>query len=225
MQIKRTSDVTMDGITILVYGNSGVGKTTLIKTIPGRVLILSAEAGLLSLRDTDLEYVAIHSMSDLNEVYNFISEHLTDYNCIVLDSLSEIGEVILATEKKASRDGRQAYLAMQDQLMELIRAFRDLPVSVYMTAKLDRSKDEVSGMMLYSASLPGQKCSQNLPYLFDEVLCLRCENDEEGKPVRFLQTFTDSSYCCKDRSGTLEPYEKADLGIIMEKINENKSDK
>ena len=223
MEIKRTSDVVMDGITILVYGQSGVGKTSLIRTIPGRVLILSAEAGLLSLRDTDIEYVGIHSMADLNEAYSYILSHLEDYNCIVLDSLSEIGEVILASEKKATRDGRQAYLAMQDQLMELIRAFRDLSVNVYMTAKLDRAKDDISGMMLYSASLPGQKCSQNLPYLFDEVLCMRCENDEDGKPVRFLQTFTDSSYCCKDRSGTLEPYEKADLGKIMEKINENKT--
>lgn len=225
MEIKRTSNVVMDGITILVYGNSGVGKTSLIRTIPGRVLILSAEAGLLSLRDTDIEYVGIRSMADLNEAYGYITAHMADYNCIVLDSLSEIGEVILASEKKATRDGRQAYLAMQDQLMELIRAFRDLPVNVYMTAKLDRSKDEVTGMMLYSASLPGQKCSQNLPYLFDEVLCLRCENDEDGKPVRFLQTFTDSSYCCKDRSGTLQPYETPDLGKIMERINESKSDK
>lgn len=225
MEIKRTSDVTLEGITILVYGNSGVGKTSLIRTIPGRVLILSAEAGLLSLRNTNIEYVCIHSMADLSEAYSYITAHLADYSCIVLDSLSEIGEVILATEKKASRDGRQAYLAMQDQLMELIRAFRDLPVSVYMTAKMDRTRDDVSGMMLYSASLPGQKCSQNLPYLFDMVLCMRCENDEDGKPVRFLQTFTDSSYCCKDRSGTLEPYETPDLGKIMEKINESKADR
>ena len=88
MEIKRTSDVTLEGITILVYGNSGVGKTSLIRTIPGRVLILSAEAGLLSLRNTDIEYVGIHSMADLSEAYSYITAHLADYSCIVLDSLS-----------------------------------------------------------------------------------------------------------------------------------------
>ena len=103
MEKKRTSQIMNNGITILVYGQSGVGKTTLIKTLPGKVLILSAEAGLLSLRDTDIEYVDIHTMDDLTEAYTYIVSNITEYNCIVLDSLSEIGEVILANEKKASK--------------------------------------------------------------------------------------------------------------------------
>ena len=225
MEKKRTSQIMNNGITILVYGQSGVGKTTLIKTLPGKVLILSAEAGLLSLRDTDIEYVDIHTMDDLTEAYTYILSNITEYNCIVLDSLSEIGEVILANEKKASKDARMAYLTMQDQILDLVRAFRDLPITVYMTAKLEKTKDDITGRIMFAPSLPGQKCSQNLPYHFDEVLCLRCENDDDGKPQRYLQTFTDSSYCCKDRSGTLEPYETPDLGKIMEKINESKTDR
>ena len=224
MEKKRTSQITNNGITILVYGLSGSGKTTLIKTLPGKVLILSAEAGLLSLRDTDIEYVEIHHMEDLSEAYTYILSNLKEYNCIVLDSLSEIGEVVLSNEKKTTKDVRMAYLTMQDQILELVRAFRDLPLTVYMTAKLEKAKDDITGRIMFAPALPGQKCSQNLPYHFDEVLCLRCENDEEGKPVRFLQTFTDSSYCCKDRSGKLQAYEEADLGLIIRRINENKAD-
>jgi len=104
-----------------------------------------------------------------------------------------------------------------------VRAFRDLPITVYMTAKLEKSKDDISGRIMFAPSLPGQKCSQNLPYHFDEVLCLRCENDEDGKPIRFLQTFPDSTYCCKDRSGALQAYEEADLGSIIRRINESNS--
>ena len=224
MEKKRTSQITNNGITILVYGLSGSGKTTLIKTLPGKVLILSAEAGLLSLRDTDIEYVEIHSMDDLAEAYTYILSNLKEYNCIVLDSLSEIGEVVLSNEKKTTKDVRMAYLTMQDQILELVRAFRDLPLTVYMTAKLEKAKDDITGRIMFAPALPGQKCSQNLPYHFDEVLCLRCESDEDGKPVRFLQTFTDSSYCCKDRSGRLQAYEEADLGLIIGRINESKSD-
>ena len=91
MEKKRTSQIMNNGITVLVYGQSGVGKTTLIKTLPGKVLILSAEAGLLSLRDTDIEYVDIHAMDDLTEAYSYILSNINEYNCIVLDSLSEIG--------------------------------------------------------------------------------------------------------------------------------------
>ena len=83
MEKKRTSQIMNNGITILVYGQSGVGKTTLIKTLPGKVLILSAEAGLLSLRDTDIEYVDIHTMDDLTEAYTYILSNITEYNCAI----------------------------------------------------------------------------------------------------------------------------------------------
>lgn len=104
MEIKRTSQITNNGITVLVYGQSGVGKTTLIKTLPGKVLILSAEAGLLSLKDTDIEYVDIRTLDDLTEAYSYILSNITEYNCIVLDSLSEIAEVVLANEKRTNKD-------------------------------------------------------------------------------------------------------------------------
>ena len=39
------------GAKILVYGISGAGKTSLAKTAPGKVLVISAEAGLLSIKD------------------------------------------------------------------------------------------------------------------------------------------------------------------------------
>ena len=67
-------------------------------------------------------------------------------------------------------------------------------------------------------SIPGQKSTQNLPYQFDEVLAMRSETNESNENVRFIQTFSDSSWCCKDRSGKLDAYEEADLGKILTKI-------
>ena len=217
MEIKSTADIALRGVTLLVYGQSGVGKTTLIKTIPGRKLILSAEGGLLSLQGTDIQYVDIHTMDELTEAFNHVVEHLEDFDCIILDSLSELAEVILSSEKKESKDVRQAYLGMQDQIMDLARAFRDLPVTVYMTAKQERVQSD-SGRLLFGPSMPGQKLSQQLPYIFDEVLALRSETNENNENIRFIQTFSDSSWCSKDRSGKLDAYEDADLGKILTKI-------
>lgn len=217
MEIKSTADIVLQGITVLVYGQSGVGKTTLIKTIPGRKLILSAEGGLLSLQGTEIAYVNIHTLSELEEAFNHVTSHLSDYDCIILDSLSELAEVILSSEKKASKDVRQAYLGMQDQIMDLVRAFRDLPVTVYMTAKQERVQSD-SGRLLFGPSMPGQKLSQQMPYIFDEVLALRSETNENNENIRFIQTFSDSSWCCKDRSGKLDAFEEADLGRILVKI-------
>jgi hypothetical protein len=50
---------------LLVYGQAGAGKTSLIKTLPHPV-VLSAEGGLLSIQDADLPYLEITSIDSRN---------------------------------------------------------------------------------------------------------------------------------------------------------------
>ena len=214
----RQSAVT-NGIKCLVYGPSGVGKTSLIKTAKNP-LIISAESGLLALRDTDIPVIEVRTVSDVHEAYQFCtSEECAGFDWICLDSISEIAEVCLVSEKAIAKDPRQAYGALSDQVTELVRAFRDLPgKNVYFAAKQERVKDELTGAMLYSPSMPGQKLGYGLPYFFDEVFCLRAEKDETGTVVRMLQTQPDYQYSAKDRSGALDAYEIPDLSHIQEKI-------
>ena len=219
ISLKRTRDISQEGVKLLCYGQSGAGKTTLIKTLPNP-LVLSAEAGLLSIQDADLAYIEIKTIDDLREAYSYIvSEEGAAFQSIALDSISEIAEVILNAEKKIAKDPRQAYGAMQEQVSDLIRAFRDLPGKhVYMSAKLEKATDEM-GRILYAPSMPGNKTGQQLPYFFDEVLALRVERDQEGNVQRALMCDSDGLWQAKDRSGKLAAWEAADLGAIIEKIN------
>ena len=218
ISIKRTRDLTKSGVKLLVYGAAGAGKTSLITTLP-KPIVLSAEAGLLSIQDADLPFVEINTLDDLRQAYVYItSEAGAEYESVALDSISEIAEVVLNAEKKIAKDPRQAYGAMQEQVSDLIRAFRDLPNKhVYMSAKLEKSQDEM-GRMLYAPSMPGNKVGQSLPYFFDEVLALRVERDAEGNTQRALMCDTDGLWAAKDRSGKLAPWEAPDLGAIIEKI-------
>lgn len=51
-RIKSPSDlVENQGAKILMYGAAGAGKTTSLATSPGKTLIISMEAGLLSIKD------------------------------------------------------------------------------------------------------------------------------------------------------------------------------
>lgn len=219
ISLKRTSQLKNEGVRVLVYGQAGSGKTSLIKTLPDP-LVLSAEAGLLSIQDADLAYIEIKTIDDLREAYSFVmGEGGNSFQSIALDSISEIAEVILNAEKKATKDPRQAYGAMQEQVSDLIRAFRDIPGKhVYMSAKLEKSQDEM-GRILYAPSMPGNKTGQQLPYFFDEVLALRVERDAEGAVQRALLCDSDGLWQAKDRSGKLAAWEAADLGAIIEKIN------
>jgi len=160
----------------------------------------------------------------LDEAYSWLagSDEAKQYQSVALDSISEIAEVVLNAEKKATKDPRQAYGAMQEQMADIIRAFRDLPGRhVYMSAKLEKTQDEM-GRVLYAPSMPGNKTGQALPYFFDEVLALRVEKDGEGVTQRALMCDSDGLWLAKDRSGKLEAWEAPDLGAIIAKMGNKK---
>lgn len=223
IELKNTREVSRDGVKILVYGDAGSGKTWLIRTLAEhglRPIILSAEAGLLSLADIDLPYITITDMQSLEDAYLYLIQDTEGqgFDTVCLDSISEIGEVILSAEKKRNKDPRQAYGAMQDQMADLVRAFRDLPGRhVYISAKLEKNKDDQS-RIYYGPAMPGQKTGPALPYYFDEVFALRVEKNEDGQTVRALQCAPDGLWSAKDRSGRLDAYEAPDLGAIITKI-------
>lgn len=219
INLKRSSQLASDGVKLLVYGQAGAGKTSLIKTLPSPV-VLSAEGGLLSIADADVPYIEIGSMDDLREAYSWLinSAESKQFKSVALDSISEVAEVVLNAEKKVTKDGRAAYGEMNSVMTELIRSFRDLPGRhVYMSAKLEKLQDEM-GKVMYGPSMPGKTLSQGLPYFFDEVLALRVEKDSEGNSQRALMCDGDGSWLAKDRSGKLAAWEAPDLGEIIKKM-------
>lgn len=222
IQLRSTRGLAANGVKLLVYGQAGAGKTTLIKTLPNPV-VLSAEGGLLSIADVDIPFIEIGSLADLHEAYQWLlTEEGQQYKSVALDSISEIAEVVLNAEKKATKDPRQAYGAMQEQMADIIRSFRDLPGRhVYMSAKLEKTQDEM-GRVLYAPSMPGNKTGQALPYFFDEVLALRVEKDGEGVTQRALMCDSDGLWLAKDRSGKLEAWEAPDLSAIITKMQGGK---
>jgi phage nucleotide-binding protein len=222
INLQSTQDVHLNGVKCLVYSHAGVGKTTLIKTLPAPV-ILSAEGGLLSLADSQIPYIEIDSMDRLMEAYSWLteSEEAKSFDSIALDSLSEIAEVVLAKEKRDNKDARAAYGALQDTMARMIRAFRDIKGKhVYFSAKCEKTNDE-QGRILYSPSMPGNKLPQSLPYFFDLMFALRAEKDEEGVTHRALMTDTDGLWMAKSRTtdaNRLQAYEPPDLGVIIDKL-------
>jgi phage nucleotide-binding protein len=218
INLQNTGSTRAGNVKMLVYGQAGAGKTSLIPTMPNPV-ILSAEAGLLSIRDSNMPFIEIDGMDTLREAYQWLtgSDEAKAFNSVALDSISEIGEVCLAHEKAVAKDPRQAYGEMQTAMSEAIRLFRDLPMHVMFTAKLDKSQDEM-GRLLYAPSMPGNKTGQALPYFFDLVLAMRVEKDADGNIQRALMCQSDGLWQAKDRSGKLDAWEAPDLGAIIEKI-------
>lgn len=224
------------GVKILVYSESGVGKTMLVPTLPTPVAI-SAEAGLLSLKKKNIERIhgvdtpgitynvptiKINNVDDLTDAYRWCtsSAEARNFESLGLDSISEIGEVILNNAKRQVKDPRQAYGELIEKMETTIRLFRDIVGKhIYMSAKMEPMKDELSGVVKYGLAMPGAKLAHKLPYFFDEVFRLGIGKDPNtGATYRFLQTQPDLQFTAKDRSGSLDAMEYPHLGHVINKI-------
>jgi hypothetical protein len=232
---------TSNGVKMLVYGLSGSGKTVLAATMPRPVLI-AAEPGALALRKANLEalfgvgnpsiqynmpIIEIKTTDDLVEAHRWClsSAEAKAFDSIAIDSLSEIGEVVLNNAKRQVKDPRQAYNELIEKTEQCVRLFRDLPQKhVYMAAKMHPLKDEMTGVVKYGPGMPGSKLGPNLPYFFDEVFRLGVNKDlASNTSYRFLQTTADLQHEAKDRSGALKEMEPPHLGIVINKIMQQTS--
>lgn len=226
MAVKLTSTreaARYNGVKAMVYGVAGSGKTSLAKTFDVPTVVISCESGLLSLADVDLPVIEIKTMADMSEAYRLLTETQDgqQFKAIVIDSISEIAEVLLAEEKSINKDARAAYGNLTERMMEMLRALRDLPGRhVLFISKLEKAKDEMTGAMMYGPSMPGQRLGQALPYLVDEVFALRVEKDQEGQTQRWLQTAPDFQWQAKDRSGRLAQFEQPHMASVINKITQ-----
>lgn len=210
-----------NGIKCLVYGPPKVGKTRLLATAPNPV-IFSAEGGLLSLRTYNLPFAEVRSIADLHAYYQWAlySHEARQFATIGLDSISEIIEQLLETEKGKTRDPRKAYGEIVTQGLQLIRGFRDLPGrNVVLIAKQDYSKDEGTGLMYWGPSFPGQKLGPAVPYYPDEIFqyCV-FQNPQTKQRIEALRCWPDQNNIAGDRSGALDEFEQPNLANIFAKI-------
>lgn len=223
IKFTTTDKAVMSGVKVLVYGKSGMGKTRLCATAP-KPIILSAESGLLSLRQYSIPVMEIKTVDDLVEAHQwFISNpHAKQFETVCIDSITEIGETVLANAKRQVKDPRQAYGELIEKMTATIKAFRDLEgFNVYMAAKAEPTKDEMSGIVSYGPAMPGSKLGPQLPYLFDEVFALRQNRTPQGVEFTYLQTKAELQWDAKDRSGALDAIEEPNLSKIFSKIRGN----
>jgi len=227
MKVTSTKDHLDHGIKALIYGASGVGKTTLASTLEGRTIILSLEAGLLSLQDFDIDVIDFSGFTNPQEkhaeiakAYRYLNENKAKYDNVYIDSLSEIAANLVAALKSQYVDRKDALVLWgeySEKMRMLIKSFRDLKgLNVFFTALQATDQDE-SKRRFAGVDMPG-KISHQCLAMFDEVFAYRMAEGDDGEEKRFLQCHPSSDFAAKDRSGRLNKFERPNLGEILTKI-------
>lgn len=225
IKIKSTKDVSADGANIVIYGESGVGKTTLISHLKNAI-VLSADKGLLSISKFDIPYIEISNIEDVNDAYNLVRK--SEYDHIVLDSLTEMAEVALfkyqddLVKAGKGKDKRQAYGVLAEAFGVMIRKFRDIKgKNTIFMAKVKHIVDEEGLIIGYEPMMPGRVLPHGLPYLTDEVFAYVMDR----KKVRYFITSAERKYPAKDRSGNLDEKEwEPNLNDIINRVLSTKNE-
>jgi hypothetical protein len=225
-------------IKMLVFGSSGIGKTSLAKTTGEPTLVISAEAGLLSIAGADVDVFDISKDSSgallekdkriarLGEVYKHLltAEAQNRWKWIIVDSITEISQNMvekLQVEFPDAKDTLRLYGENAKLMRALIKSFRDLPhYNVVFTALSEDDKDE-SNKRYIGISMVG-KMSQQIAGYLDEVLFYFIRKDDAGNETRLLLTQPVEGIIAKDRSGKLSKFEEPNLAAIAKKITVSK---
>jgi len=159
-RIIRASDVRDEwGLNLLIYGDPGVGKTTLCSTAQesahGKdVLFLAAEPGTRSIADRDdVKLISLLTYDDLKEIHEFLTEGEHSFRTIVIDSLTEVQRLALESALQTAKDPAMPSINDYGRANELlIKAFRnyrnlaqDQGWTVIFTALARDVKDESTG--------------------------------------------------------------------------------
>jgi len=236
-------------IRALVHGESGVGKTTSLATLPeDRTIIAAAERGLLPLRQKNFEVHVIEAWDDVAQLWKMFREPYrigeVTASVLAIDSLSELGELckkqIVTIDRKKlmkertddkSEKPKGIYddqMTMEDwglyrtRMMNMISALCHLPINIIFTCLSAWTEDKKTGELHIAPGLGGKSATE-CPAFFDEVFYMRSSKDDEGKSVRMWQTFNDVQVIAKDASGVLEQYEKTDWTHIFKRILNGKA--
>lgn len=208
-------------INVLIYGDSGVGKTVLsgsASVVPelSPVVVLDIEGGTRSLekRYPNAKKIRITSFSQLEKVYVDLRDKNHGFKTVVIDSLTEarafgMYEIMKrALQNDPDRDpdlpGIGEWGKSAEQTKRLIRAFRDLPMNTIFVCLATTDQDK-KGRRLTKPSLPGKMGAEVAAFL-DVVLYMYRKEDPDTEEVKryLLSSFTDE-FVAKDRTDRLPP--------------------
>jgi phage nucleotide-binding protein len=229
------------GVSAIIYGESGIGKTHFCGTLPGSTLIIAAEAnGIKTLaRSENVDNIDVinlpspeRSIAETSKKYDkFFDELIMNelpFDNIVLDSATELANQLMISKTDLTKNGgapaQHTYLEVQWAMRRYLRILRDLAVmygkNVIVTAlesELILSQNADSANSKTHPALTGKKLSPEAEGLFDIVG--HVEKTSNG--TRFIRLEGNETFVAKDRFGRKACVANGEIFITGKTGNEN----
>lgn len=222
--MKLTDALQKSGISAIIYGESGIGKTHFIGTLPGKTLIIAAEAnGIKTLekfpeeikKNLSVDFLPTPGKSieatsaEYNKYFDSLIIQDMPYDNIVLDSATELASMLLIQRTDINKNGgsptQKNYGDVISCMKRYLRILRDLAIikgkNVLILAleaeiTLAQSADGQSASKTHPGMI-GKKFTPEAEGLFDIVAHM--EKRSDGSRVFRLEG--NEVFVAKDRFG------------------------
>ena len=224
------------GIKGCIFGKSGIGKTSLLWTLPAeKTLFFNLEAGDLAIEGWQGDTIRPRTWQDCRDIAAFIggpnpalrdeqpysqahydavttkygdAGALDKYDTIFIDSITVAGRLCFNWCKGQPQ-------AFSDKTGKPDTRGKN----IWFVGILDEKIDDFN-RRFFQPQIEGSKTALELHGIVDQVITMTEMTSPEGKSFRafICHTINDAGYPAKDRSGRLDLMEEPHLGRLMQKI-------
>lgn len=216
LNITKATDIKESKKTYLIYGAPGVGKTSTLKYLKGKTLIIDVDKTSHVLKGTpNIDIYSLdtsHAWKDWDKILLEVGS--SDYDNVVIDNITELERSFLAQlGTEGNNNGiptMMHYQQVQFKLIKTLRYLKNQEKNIVLTAweTSEEYVDADTGQK-YTISLPDiqRKIRNNVMGLCDVVARLTVQNDEDKLTRGFYLSPTRSIYAknqIDDRKGCLQ---------------------
>ncbi len=193
LELMKASEIKrFDNWTVLIYSEPGKGKTTMVKALSGKTLLLSIDGMyhvLSGVKHVDVLVMNPKKVHDeLGNFYKFARKHLDDYDNFVIDNLSTFQKFWLNARGVDTKNGTpelRDYSIIDRIMLDFISSMKELKKNLLLFAHEKKVEVTMESGRVYTQFQPDIRATDAIMGIIPVVGRLVIQKDEEtGKRSR-----------------------------------------